>query len=227
MIRLLFLLLCLPVLGEDYPEMSDGEAFKLAQNVLKNHSGPYNERSIKRIGNKTILFDSFVSMEADTKLFPAILNDIQNYSQWALKNINTRPNGGNYYIKVLDLKPEPGNTHALRNFISVDLPLFKHNLQALVKIYPEETPNVYTVKMEMAPDERSILVGAKAIMKAFPAENRQNYKWIFVRAQVLLRHWLLYEALPDKLLKKESGERVQIVLDNYADEEERRKKRIK
>lgn len=215
----LFLCFCIHLRAEEVAEVSDEVAFEIVQKTLKNYNGPYTERKISRAGNKTVVFESVVAIEADAKQFTEILSDVKNYPKWALKNINVRPSGGNYYVKILDLISDPKDAAALKGLIRVDLPLFKHSLQALFKVYPEEKKDVFTIRANIVPDERSVLVGANVILKAFPAPNRPNFKWIYVKANILIRYWLLYEALPDKLLNKESGERVQIVLDNYTDEE--------
>lgn len=209
------------------PEATDQEAFDILKKVLKDYPGAYQERKINRIGNKTISFESIVAIESDPKLFQKIIFNVKDYSHWALKNINLKPGGGTYYIKIMDMKPEPSDPMTLRCFVTVDLPVFKHHLQALVKVSPDDKAKNFTVRASMVPDDKSILEGIEILSKVFPGENRPGIQWMYTKAHIVLKNWLLYEALPEKLLKRESGERVQIVLDNYTEEELRLRKNLK
>jgi hypothetical protein len=225
-VRLLLALLLfttLPLLAERRPDPTDDEAYKKLQDILKKQSGPYNVRQITRVGKNTVEFEAFISLEADSKLYKKILGDFKNYPQWAIKNINNKPSGGTYYIKIKELKVSPADPNLLIGIIFIDLPIMRHNFIGEFKLSSEETPKSYTVIGKMISGPQSILESADGMMKIFPAENKPSYRWIYVRSNVVLRNWLLYEAMPEKLLKRESGDRIQIVLDNYLDEEDRLK----
>lgn len=220
---LLFFTVTAVVFAPPRVEPTEEEVYKKLQEVLKKQTGPFAKRTISRVGNKTIEFEAFISTEADETLLPPILSDFKNYPNWAIKNINQKPSGGNYYVKLKDVKSDPKDDSIIHGLISIDLPVFHSQLVGFFKLSSENKAPVYTLRAKMVPATNSILESATAVLKAFPAENRPGYKWLYVRADIFLKNWLLYEALPDKLLRKESGERVQIVLDNYSDEEERLK----
>lgn len=220
-LSLLALVFSFQIFAESILEISNQEALTRLKKVLSKQQGPYCERQIHRVGNKTVQFEAFISMEADAKLGPAILGNFKNFPNWITKNINQKPSGGTYYVKVQELKLDPKETSRMHGFFNIDVPVFKSTLHALFNLASEEKDGVFTLKGKMEQDPNSILENAEAVLKTFPTEKPSAYRWIYVASHVQIRNWLLYEAFPERLLKRESGERIQIVLDNYQSEEDR------
>lgn len=221
----IFLLFIPSFLFADLPkEPTDEEALAKLTKVLSKQVPPYSERHIQRVGNKTILFEAYIAVEADAKLTATILSDFKNIPNWALININNKPGGGTYYVKVQEIKPDPKDSSLLNGFFKIDVPVFKSVLHGVFKLSSEEKASVFNFRGKMIPDTNSVLDSADAVLKSFPTPKKSPFRWIYVYSTVVLRNWLLYEAFPERLLKRESGERIQIVLDNYQNEEERLKK---
>lgn len=183
----------------------------------------YYERSVKRVGDKTVAVEIFASSEGDYKYAPKIFGDFPKYREWILHNINKRPSGGTYYLQMKDLVVKPGEPDIIVGNFVVDLPVFKKDMFRRFRAKSSQDKESFLVTVESVPLPDSVIGSGDGFMKVFPAPNNGTRLWYYLRGEVKIRNWLLYEALPDKLLARESGERVQQLLDNYLAQEDRLK----
>jgi len=178
-------------------------------------------RTVKKAGNRTVEFESILCQEGDIKFAPEILANISEYGRWALKNINVHPGGGTYYLQINALTVDPKTPDILKSDTILNLPVFHKEIQREFKMHGERKGDVFTLAGEALPNEKSLIEDAGGYMRVYPAEGMPGRVWIYVHGSATLRNWFIYEALPERLLTSETGERIQIVLDNYLNEEER------
>lgn len=180
------------------------------------------ERTIRRMGKKTIEFEAFIAADGDVKLAPKIFGEFATYSNWALRNINIKPSTGErYYFQILNLMARQEDKMILTGSFFFNLPLYKKQVERSFRMSFSPAPIGFAVSGETLTDDDSPIAGAGAILRAYPAVGLPNTLWFYVKAVAVFRNWLLYEALPERLLAKETAERIQIILDNYAAEEDR------
>ena len=84
---------------------------------------------------------------------------------------------------------------------------------------PERSITVYG---ETLVHPEASIAKAKGTLKVFRAP-QPNRLWFYFTGESLFRSWIFYEALPERLLTRESGERVLTVIENYQQEEQRRR----
>ena len=204
------------------PLPPDGELLKVLRARLPSH-GDAAERKVTRVGNRTIEFESWVSTEADFGDAKEILADWDHYGDWVLANINKKPSGGNYLVQILDLKPAAGQKDTVVTTVKIDLPLFQHELQCVLKLKSMGTPEAFTLIGDISGMTGTYIENVEAVLKMFPVEKTTNRAWIYVKGLVKLKNWLLYEAMPERMLKSETGQRIQTIVDNYLKEESRRR----
>jgi hypothetical protein len=178
-------------------------------------------RHVKKAGNRTIEFESFISQEGDLKVVPIILGNFGEFGRWALKGINQRPGGGSYYLQIHSVTVDPKLPDILKTDSELSLPVFHKQIVREFKMTTEQKGDVFTLIGETLPHEQSPVESASGYLRIYPAEGVNNRVWIYVHGSAILRYWIMYEALPERLMTTETGERIQIVLDNYLAEEER------
>lgn len=200
---------------------TDEQIFLYLTETFKGKSGDFYKRSIKRIGDNTILFDAAVSVEADKKLMPLIISDVSKYNDWALTNINKAPGSKlNYLLKIFRFIIDPKEPNSVRPEFMLDLPTFRKLTNRKFDYTTTQKGEVFTITAVTPEDPKSHIEKATTELKMFPAPLSQRV-WLYVTAKVKLRYWLLYEALPTRILEKESMERIQTVLDNYQTQEDK------
>ena len=199
---------------------SDEEVLAKLRPVLRGHD-EYLHRKLKKVGKKTVELEAMIVAEGDMKYVPVAFGNWAGYSKWALKDINKKPGGGSYLLHVIDLWVEPGEKDTLRTHFRFDFPLFKKEIKRAFRMSSSSTPKSFTLLGEGIPADDSPIGAANGLMKIFPAENKPGRIWIYGKGSAQFRNWLLYEALPERLFSKETGERMLIVLNNYLKEEDR------
>jgi len=221
--RLLLLLLvvwCQSLPAFDTTLPADREIFqKLKARVAGR--GDVAEREIRRAGDRVIELENFISTEMDSKLAPVIFSDYAHWAQWVLPGINDKPDGGSYLTQLHGLEVDPSSPDLINVSFSFNVPLFRKPRTARFKLASHTSAGIYTLSGRLLESEGT-LAEATATMKIFPAEGIRNRCWLYVNGRVRLKSMILYEALPEKLLKREASERVRILLDNYAKEERER-----
>ncbi len=213
-----FLLSCLAFAKVDIPP--DAQILEQLQKNLQNEPDGI-KRTVKRMGNRTIEFDIFLNVDGRFPYAEKILSHFQEFNRWLLPGINVDPEGKNYYFQVLGLNPiKPEVIHG--NFF-FNLPLFKKAMSRDFQALTQSTPTSFLLTAEALPDpdENSVVKTAKGYLKAYPSPNNGERLWLAVNAKVELNSSLLYHLLPHKVLLRESGERLRIVMKNYVAEEDR------
>jgi hypothetical protein len=210
----LLVLFTLPVWGFTLEIPSDAETMKLLTPHVKGREETL-DREVRRLGNKTIEMEAFLSTDGDLDRAAAILSDFAHYRDWALENINHRPAGGEYYLKLKNLNPEKTDPSKLVADLVFDLPIFKKEMSYTLKFDFKKTGKSLLITMETMPKEDSPIKTVEAFIKILPDPKRPDWAWLYLKGRAVLTNWLLYEALPDRVLTKETGMRFQIVVDNY------------
>ncbi len=181
----------------------------------------YNERVARRIGDRTIEVEGFIAMEGDIALAHQILSEPKAFSRWILPGINQRPSGGGYFVKVMALNLAPGSPNTLVTDLRFDLPLFKKDISCYMDVKTEMKGKNLWFTATVHSMKGTYIEHFEAMIQFFPKAGGQM--WVYALGQVKFKSWLLYEALPDRLLTRETGERLQIVIDNYLNEENYRR----
>ncbi|NBX75881.1 MAG: hypothetical protein EBQ92_04960 [Proteobacteria bacterium] len=194
-------------------------AYKIVTSELSTKRGDYFKRTVKRIGNQTIEMEGVASINGKLDNFYQIAKNVPAYRTWALPNINQRPAGGQYLIKILDLKPVSQKSNQLIADFGINLPGIRRKISRGFSIFTERGTNDVTVTCESNQDRDSILSSLTGYIIAFPAPKQKERLWVYFKGRTKLESWLLYQAIPEKLLAHESSDRIQTVLDNFGNEE--------
>lgn len=228
-ILFLFLLLSFSLFASSFkiPTALDTDEQILASlsQFFKGNENDSYQRTIRRVGDNTIQFEAFIAMEADRKLMPKILSNLSRYNVWITPNINKSPTGKDYILKIFRFIHEAKTPNSVTPEFMLDLPGFRKLTTRTFNAKTEQKGPVFTLSGETPPDETSHIERATCQLKMFPSSTNPSKVWLYVKAKIKLRYWLLYEALPTRLLERESMERIQTVLDSYAIEEQSRLKK--
>lgn len=216
-ILLWFLLVSLPVQGAE----TDAELLTRVKAVVKG-KGDLIQREVERIGDKTLKVESFLSMEADYTWFSKIAADVNGFCGWLIKNINNKPDGGTYMVKVMNLQPNLERKDALTVDMKLDFPGLRKLISRPLYFAPDVKPTRVRIEAEMPAGADSYISSGSATLTFFPAEGEPTRVWGYIDGRVKIRNWIIYEALPTRILKREASERFQTVIDNYQAEEIRR-----
>lgn len=180
--------------------------------------GDMVRRSVRRLGNKTISLQAFISIEGSFDIAPKILAGFQKKPGWAIQHINESPTGRNYYFKVLKAESETPDIVSF-SFI-LDLPLYQHKGMRKFKLKSRPGDKNFVLEAQTLPDPESVISSCLAKLYVFPATNDPNRLWIAATGKIEIRPWILYEALPERILTNESTERLETVIANYQKEED-------
>lgn len=215
---LLALLLTLPLPAAE----TDEEILALLRATLKG-KGDYIQRKVERIGEKTIRIESYISMEGDLKWFGKIATDVSDYGTWLLNKINEKPDGGTYPVKIMGLDKDPEDAiNGLFAQMRLDFPVIKKDLRRKLRFIPHVSKSRVLIDGEMPDAKDNMMSAGSAKLVFFQADGEPSRMWGYVEGKIKIRNWLLYEALPTGILKREAGERFQQVITNYLAEENRR-----
>jgi hypothetical protein len=198
---------------------SSEKAYQIVNSELSTKRGDYFKRTVKRIGNQTIEMEGVAAINGKLDTFYHIAKDVPAYRTWALPNINQRPAGGQYLVKILDLKPVPKKHNQLMADFGINLPGIRRKISRGFSILTERGKNDVTVTCESNQDRDSILSSLTGYIIAFPAPQQKERLWVYFKGRTKLESWLLYQVIPEKLLAHESSDRIQTVLDNFGNEE--------
>lgn len=195
------------------------QAFSILEKNLSLKKGDYFKRTIKRAGNQTIELEGFASINGTLEAFYHIAQDVPSYRKWVLPGLNQKPQGGNYLLQILDLKASPSNPRLLTAVFGLSFPGIKQTLHKTFLITPEKNSNHVTVSCQNMESKDLLLNSLVGFISAFPDPKNKERLWVYFKGLAQLRSWILYQALPEKLLVRESSERIQTVLDNFSSEE--------
>lgn len=189
------------------------EIFNKLRGVRIEYPCEKSIRKIERLGDNTLSLESFVCMDADFAMFKKIAGDIDHYDAWLLDRMNEKPDGGTYFIKFTSLQstPEPSIKLGYR----IDIPFFKKEKVKTFRVRTESEKGVFVLSGEGVEDPESYMHFARSAMYAFPAPGQAHEVWVYVEGRTKLKNSLLYQAMPEKMLKTEAGDRIGKILENY------------
>lgn len=176
-------------------------------------------RTLERIGNQTIELEAFVALETELKMAGRIFSDFAQFETWAMPGINDRPSGGKYYVRILEIKSDAKDRITMK--LALTLPVFKRNVICPFKLSTRTERDVFTFRADSIAQEGSIVHYARGTMKFFQDSSNPHRLWVYLKGQVNLKHWILYETFPLPYIARETGDRIMIVMDNYLKEESR------
>jgi hypothetical protein len=205
-----------PCWGEEPYQKSE----ELLARVKKELAGQreVSRRSVKRLGNNTIEMEIFAATDGDLDIAKKIFPEFTRYGEWTLSNINKNSSGGDYVLQIKDLKFH-GKDSAMEIFYQLKLPIFKHSASrsyAMRLVKPEKT---LVIEVEALPVKDSFINASKGRLYVWNGD--KTTLWFYFRGHIKLASWMLYEALPEQVVLRESGERIQTLLQNYQKEENR------
>ena len=215
--NLIFLLLAffaLPLLAET----SDQEIFALLSDKLKNEKES-KLRTMRKVGNKTVRLEAFISAEGDMKHAQQIFSDYSRYSDWVLPNFNVRPSGGTYFFKLHSLQVDPLQKNRLKTTFQFDFPLFHSFMDRDFDLTTSVENSVFLLEGVAVPKPTSNIQSAQGFMKIFQSPKYATHLWIYIQGSAVIRNPILYGLLPDNAMTKQIGERIETVVDNYQKEE--------
>lgn len=188
---------------------------------LLQGKGDVLKRTVERLGNRTIQIRLLISADADYATAKKIFAAHREYREWALKNINLRADGSSYYVKFLGCDPMPDGN--LFFPMRIDLPIFGKDVIAHIAVTTEEVQKGFAVHAKTTGDDNPKTVGTiDGYLYFFPAPKEKRRLYGELRGNLQFVSSFLYEALPEKLLIRETSERLQTLLENYREREMRR-----
>ncbi len=212
----LLLFSCRPTLCADNITVAK-EIFPQVQSKLKNKSSDFLEHEVKRLGNKRISLNAYVSFEADWKLLTTLTQQFSKYPSWILPRINEFAPGEKFYIQIISISPDVKFPNHLEVQLALILPGLNIPITRVFKFEPSlATDNsILSFKITALKSEESQVKDLSGYIHFYKDPNNPFRAWGYVDITVLLNYWLVYEALPEKILNKEAGERVRIIMENY------------
>jgi hypothetical protein len=226
MIRNAFLLivLCIPALANDNANKAQDTA-GLGSSVvaeLSSKQGDYVHHALRRVGDRTFEINCVISSEGNFEWATSALSDFSAYRLWVLNNINKRPGGGEYYVKVSDVGPVPGQRNKLAITFTISIGSFSYSSTRIFAMRHENKDRAFILHGESVPEPSSLVSRAWGTLTMMRAPKQENRLWIHVNGRAQHTSALLYNLLPDPPVKREAGQRVQIAIDNYLDWENRK-----
>ena len=214
-----FLLLFSSIQGASslVPLITAKDTFPKVEAALKNHSSDFFQHTVKRMGNKTIALEAFISFDADWNTLKKITQNIPDYPKWVMPRINERGAGDKFFIRINSIKPDEKKPNQLDIEVALALPGLNIPIQRSFSCQsvPSENPAVITMNVNTLPSKDSQVQDLAGYFHLFKNPKNPNMVWGYFQVSVVLRHWLVYESIPERLLQREAGDRIKIILENY------------
>ena len=199
---------------------SDDEIMAYLSENLKGQ-GDHIVRSVTRsqTREKTLLLKSAMARELDFEIIKTVMASPEKYRNWMLDGINIRANGNPYYVLFEDvIAPAPGR---LDFKMRLDFPVFKAESTQPFNLKIEKEDRVLRAYMTAHADPNRILEEMVGQMRIYQAPDDPTRVWIYLEGSMTLIPWLLFEALPVRLLSREYLYRMSLILRNSQKEEEK------
>ncbi|MEZ4749939.1 MAG: hypothetical protein R3B54_04740 [Bdellovibrionota bacterium] len=200
------------------------EDTKIFQRLEKELKGQHDiiRRTVTRKGDKTIELEGFISTELNLELAKPILVNFSKYQAWALRDINKKPDGGEYMLKLLSALPLESEPEVLELRYLLDVPLFSSVGVQPFRMSSEQKDGYLELRAEAVTSKKSLIDSAIGTAKIFPVAGERNRIWVYTLGRMRLHPWLMYEALPDQLLNRLVANRIKTFLDNLLEEQDKR-----
>ncbi|MCB0403979.1 MAG: hypothetical protein KDD51_04285 [Bdellovibrionales bacterium] len=199
----------------------DALIFKRLEKELKGQHDIIR-RTVSRKGNKTIELEGYISTELNLELARPVLTSFEKYQNWALRDINKKADGGEYMLKLLSVLPLPSDASILQLRYFLDVPLFSSVGMQTFKMSSIQKEGYLELKAEAVTTKKSLIDWAIGTAKIFPAPGERHRVWVYTLGRMRLHPWLMYEALPDRLLNRLVANRIKTFLDNLLEEQDKR-----
>lgn len=192
-------------------ELNASLAFRHPEEILS---------TTRRMGDKTLEIKALFSAYATLDEATALLCDFGNYSNWALTHINDRLDGSQFMLLFHNIRLIPPTLGLLDVEFSIDLPFFrKQRFQSIaMRNVPGRIGPAITART--TDGEADAISRIRAFLRAFPHEDRV---WVYTKSEIQLSSRILYEAFPEKIVMRETGERIRRILDSFYNETSRRR----
>ncbi|MBY0369584.1 hypothetical protein K2X33_02790 [bacterium] len=212
----LFFSISFPLLGAE-----DATLTKLTK-AFKDTAPPIQQK-VERKGDKTLEVESLLEIAGDLASFEMVAKDLPHWRDWAFEKINNPGEGQSDYIVQLHdaVSKAPEQMTALFSF---NLPFFGKNRTRSFHIQQSKIPAGYRIQAESLLNTNSALKSAKVVADAYLATTKKNMLWVAIHATVVFKSWLIYEALPEKVVLRELGDRLSTIVANFETESTRRKR---
>lgn len=204
--------------AEISPPESDSAIYQKTRSALLG-KGDYLQKIVTRGKDQTFIVECFASFEADFKTLTRLLSDFKHYPDWAFKNINRSLSGQNFLMKLENIKATPSARSSLDVDFVFDFPFFHTRLNRRFLVESENQEHLYLLRGKVAPEPKSLITRVGGEIRIFPAEKDPLRVWAHCYGTARVDSWLLFEAFPESVLNRVIGERIDIVINNYLDEE--------
>jgi hypothetical protein len=203
------------VYGGDLP--SPQSIFPKVKAVLKDQQSDFFQHTVHRMGNKKITLETFVSMEAEWSLIKLISKQVSEYPKWTLPHINEKGGGEKFYIEFTSIVSDPNDSSHIDIELALALPGLKIPIRRsfhFEPVFPKDN-DVFAVKATVLESKDSPVQNMFGYVYFFKNPKNPSRVWAYSDISVVLTHWLVYESLPERLLQREAGDRIRILMENY------------
>lgn len=191
------------------------EVWDRVKTHLEKKTGDYTSHRVSRIGDQTFELETFISAEGDLESASRIFSDYRHYKRWVLKNINKRPQGGEFFVKVIDVKySDPDRIHIV---FDIAIGNFHHSSERVFSMKAKRLPDRFILEGQTLLDASSLVSSGSGAITVFLALGKPNRLWVYIRGHTQIRSKLLYTLLPDAALRGEAGHRIQTAIQNFSD----------
>ena len=202
---------------------SDSAFLEKAKDILGDRFH-YVQQRVNRLGSKTIELEAYLSAQADLELGKDIFSDYGGLAKWILPGVNERPTGGTYYMHFLGIVWDPKISNQITTKLAFTLPFFTQELERSFVLARTPSKECFNLEVESLPSDSSLIERVTGGFKLCGIPKQKQRAWGYVRGAAVFRSWFIYEAISDRVLKKEAGERILKIIENYQTEENRRRK---
>ncbi len=175
------------------------------------------QHSVKRMGNKKITLEAFISLEADWNKLKKIATQVSDYPKWVFPRINDRGGGEKFFIQFASISALANHPNTLDIDVFLNLPALKIPVRRLFLFEPVPHPDstVFIMRVTALAVEDSPVKDLSGFAYFFKNPKNPSQIFSYLDVSVVLTHWLVYEALPERLLTRDIGDRLKILMENY------------
>lgn len=182
--------------------------------------GDMATREVQRVGNKTLLMEAFVSTDGNYDMAKKIFTNFELYPKWTLNDINKSAAGKTYKMQFQGMKWSPSDS-MMEILYELNLPVYHYTGSRKYHIEEVKSEKTLCIEVSAATLKDAFIESSKGRFYVWKAPGEKDRIWFYFRGYATIGPWIIYEALPERVVMNESGERVQTLLQNYQKEESR------
>lgn len=190
------------------------ETWNRVKQRLEKVESDFTTHELRRIGDQTFEFEAFTSTEGSLHSTSKMFEEIENYPKWILKNINSKPGGGQYFVKLKSLSVDSAGRLVTLEF-QVTVGSFSQASKKTFQLNPKSLPDRFVIEAIAITDQLSVVSNAGGSMTIFQSPKNKNRVWLYLKARLRVKSRLLYELLPEKPTHAEAGARLIRAIENY------------